>query len=395
MGRVLADRDDLSLVANIRTRQIQKLQASGIATLTALANSTLDSIPGMLPSVFDRLRRQASCQKTSEGKATPVYEVIERDPDRPGLGFGRLPPCSRLDVCFDIEGYPLVDGGLEYLLGATFEDNGQIKFRDWWAHDADEEKTSFQAFVQWVYARWREDPGMHIYHYAAYEPTVLKRLMSRYAVCETEVDDLLRNGVFVDLYAVVRQALIIGEPAYSLKNVEHLYKTNRRSSEVKTAGDSMVWYHRWREQRDGDEWRSSAVLHQIRDYNEADCRSTMELVAWLRHEQIRSGIPFVLASSDVKEQSAATTGRAALAQAMLAEVPSGPQPREDWRIHSLIAHLLEFHRREEKPSWWLRFERLAMTEEELFDDGDCLAELERTNRLPLHVRRSLAVRVPV
>ncbi len=72
VGRVMADRDDLSLAAYTSgTRQIQKLQASGIATLTALANSTLDSIPGMLPSVFDRLRRQASCQKTSEGKATP------------------------------------------------------------------------------------------------------------------------------------------------------------------------------------------------------------------------------------------------------------------------------------------------------------------------------------
>ena len=46
---------------------------------------------------------------------------------------------------------------------------------------------------------------MHIFHYAPYEPGALKRLMGRYATREDEVDDLLRNKVFVDLYGVTRQ----------------------------------------------------------------------------------------------------------------------------------------------------------------------------------------------
>ena len=44
-----------------------------------------------------------------------------------------------------------------------------------------------------------------------------KRLMGKYATCEAEVDDLLRHGVFIDLYAVVRQGFVIGTPSYSLK----------------------------------------------------------------------------------------------------------------------------------------------------------------------------------
>jgi predicted RecB family nuclease len=64
---------------------------------------------------------------------------------------------------------------------------------------------------------------MQGYHYAAYETTALKRLMCRYASPESEIDELLRNHVFVDLYTVVCQALLIGEPSYSLKNVEHLF----------------------------------------------------------------------------------------------------------------------------------------------------------------------------
>ena len=50
-------------------------------------------------------------------------------------------------------------------------------------------------------------PGAHIYHYAAYEPTALKRLAMRYATMEAELDQLLRERRFVDLYRVVVQSL--------------------------------------------------------------------------------------------------------------------------------------------------------------------------------------------
>ena len=51
--------------------------------------------------------------------------------------------------------------------------------------------------------------------------------MCRYASRENEVDEPLKNHVFVDLYTVVRQGLLIGESSYSLKNVEHLYLSKR------------------------------------------------------------------------------------------------------------------------------------------------------------------------
>ena len=50
---------------------------------------------------------------------------------------------------------------------------------------------------------------MHIYHYASYEVSAMRRLMGKHATREREVDDLLRNQVFVDLYTVVRQGVII------------------------------------------------------------------------------------------------------------------------------------------------------------------------------------------
>jgi predicted RecB family nuclease len=115
----------------------------------------------------------------------------------------------------------MIEGGLEYLLGVVYQENGHLVFKDWWAHDRSHEKASFEAFIDWAYGRWKHDPSMHGYHYPAYETTALKRLMCRYASRESEIDELLRNHVFVDLYTVVCQALLIGKPSYSLKNVEH------------------------------------------------------------------------------------------------------------------------------------------------------------------------------
>jgi hypothetical protein len=49
----------------------------------------------------------------------------------------------------------------------------------------------------------RRHPGLHIYHFAPYEPGALKRLMGRYASREEEIDRMLRSKLFVDLFAVV------------------------------------------------------------------------------------------------------------------------------------------------------------------------------------------------
>jgi predicted RecB family nuclease len=237
--------DHLSRVATITAEQIRKLQAGGIHTLTALATTTLLRIPKLGDTIFARLREQAQLQRASVTTGCLTYRVLLPEPEDPCRGLALLPPVSPLDVYFDMEGYPLADGGLEYLFGIMSVEDGQPQYRDWWAHDATEEQCAFQSCVDWAYARWRADPTMHIYHYAAYEVTALRRLMGRYGTREAEVDSLLRNEVFVDLYTIVRQGLRVGAADYSLKSLERLYRASR-TGEVTTAGASLVFYDRWR-----------------------------------------------------------------------------------------------------------------------------------------------------
>ena len=60
-----------------------------------------------------------------------------------------------------------------------------------------------QDAVDFIVARLAAHPGAHVYHYAAYEPTALKRLMMLHGTREVEVDNLLRNKKIVDLFKVL------------------------------------------------------------------------------------------------------------------------------------------------------------------------------------------------
>ena len=92
---------------------------------------------------------------------------------------------------------------------------------------------------------------MHVYHYAPYEPTALKRLMGRYGTREAEVDRLLREGVLVDLLRAVRQSLRASVESYSIKRMEAFYGFTREI-DLRDAGSSIVAFETWLELGEGE-----------------------------------------------------------------------------------------------------------------------------------------------
>ena len=383
--QLLIEKDHLLQVANILRGQIKKLNQADIRTMKQLADTNMENIKGINPLVFQRLKAQASIQIASAGKSTPKFKIIKPD-DGERSGLALLPPQSQLDVFFDIEGDPFDEGGLEYLWGNTYlNDQGERSFKDFWAHNRDQEKKAFEQFIHWVYERWQRDPSMHIYHYANYEITACRKLMGRYGVCEFEVDQLLRNEVFVDLYKLVKGCLILGEPKYSIKNVEHLYR-GKRETAVAGGDASIAVYEKWRELNaigeQGDTWQTSNILKDIRDYNIDDCDSTLELADWLRHQQKKYDISYLgkteVVEPEVKEEATELTQlRDRLLEKALEYSTSDPKKEA---LFSNLAWILEFHRREAKPVFWRLFERLGLSHVELLDDLNCLACCERTRR---------------
>jgi len=377
--KLLLDADDLSQTATITRSQIKKLKADGIKTFTELASTNIEKIKNLQMDIFSRLKSQARIQMESKGHFIPKYKILIPKIGE-DIGLALLPKASEADVFFDIEGYPLIDGGLEYLWGSTYFKNGERKYIDFWAHDHEEEKRCFQSFIHWVYKRWVDNPKMHIYHYANYEIAACKKLMSRYGICEYEVDQLLRNNVFVDLYRIVKTGLLLGEPRYSIKNVEHLYRS-KRETEVGSGGDSVVVYETWRDDPDGETWQASKILKDIRAYNIDDCNSTQELVDWLRIEQKKNNISYngMLVDKIIEPKPE----KVAIAKFRDNLLELSEKLNQDCKeVLKILAWSLEFHDREDKPMFWRKFERINAEESELYDDLDCLAYCKRSSAQP-------------
>ena len=220
---------------------------------------------------FTLLRNQAALQVRSRVSGEPCHGHLEPVPVR---GYAKLPPPSAGDVFFDLEGDPFVqpDRGLEYLWGWWSSDDG---YECSWAHDGVAESAALERFVSAVRARLERYPDMHVYHYAPHEASALRTLATLHATCEEEVDDLLRRAVLVDLLAVVRQALQVGEESYSLKRLERHHGFVSLEHSILEGGGSIIAYERWLETESDD------ILEAIRAYNEEDCRSTYVLRNWL------------------------------------------------------------------------------------------------------------------
>ena len=393
-GQWVAD-DHLSLVANILKTHIRKLNDFGVTALEALATMPAGAKGVKIPlPVLNRLRHQARLQLQARLTGEPVVELIVPDADDPpeaGLrGFARLPEPADGDLFFDMEGNPLEVGGLEYLFGIYYFKAGKPVFKTFWAHSRAEEQVAFEAFMDFVTDHISAHPGAHIYHYAPYEVTALRKLMGLHGTREVEVDNLLRGHKLVDLYQVVREAIRVSEPKYSIKNIEHFYRP-ARAGNVQSAGASIVAYEKWKDTQDAQ------ILKDIADYNRDDVESTFELRQWLLTQR-----PPNLPWADFVQSESAATGDDDTAlndierrlvhyrEELLGGLPDDVLrwgAEERWR--ELTYQLLDFHRRAAKPQWWAMFDRQGMAADERHEDPECIAGLADQVHAPKTEARSL------
>ena len=360
------EHDDLLLVAGMRASQRARLIDAGVTTISGLAGHD-GPVAELSARTVEALTAQARLQLAPRVDGKPPYEVADAQP------LMVLPEPDKGDLFFDFEGDPLwtADGrewGLEYLFGVldTADD-----FRPLWAHDRADERQALRDFLKMVRKRRKRYPHMHIYHYAAYEKTALLRLAGRYGVGEDEVDDLLRNGVLVDLYPLVRKSIRVGTENYSLKSLEPLYMGGQlRTGDVTTATDSITQYAKYCELRGaGRDDDAAVVLKEIEEYNRYDCTSTRKLRDWLICRAIDCGVPPV-GAQPVKD-GVTVEDDDPLARALAKFVGDDPVARTpEQAAVAMISAARGYHRREDKPFWWGHFDRLNNPVDEWGDNTD-------------------------
>jgi uncharacterized protein len=401
-------RDDLSLIANIRRSQILALGKVGIKTRKELTKQTGD-VDGIGTPVLNKIRQQAALQLKAESapQALPAPVLLPVGP-KP-TGFALLPPPDPGDLYFDMEGYPYEPGGLEYLFGLGWREGvtdnvgkltaktlkQQFVFKAFWAHNRAEEKLAFEQFMDFVTEHLKKHPKAHIYHYAPYEDTAIKRLAGAHDTRLEQRDELLRQGKLVDLYRVVAGGLLLGLPGYSIKKVEAYYRTSARETTVTNGGQSIVQYERYRLLEDNQE--RSQIIQELHDYNKDDVLSTLELHNWLQGLRPSDSPSLVPGNIDdeadnrtdrqntaddkrranAAERAAALAAKKERARGALTAWRSGGNDQVE-RIAELLGHLIDFYWRCKLPALWRQFQRATRPEIELIDDLECLALLEKS-----------------
>jgi uncharacterized protein len=386
------DDDHLSLVAGITRLNRREFEMHDVKTLERLGDLGLP-IPfkpakGSKESL-EKVQGQARVQLEGRRAHAPIHELL---PVEEGRGLTRLPEPSPGDVFLDLEGdHFAAEGPREYLFGMTvLGPKGETSHLSLWAETDAREKDIFETILDRINALWEANPGMHVYHYAPYEPTAFKRLMGRHATRARELDRMLRAELFVDLYSLVREGLRASVESYSIKKLEEFYGFTRRA-DLRDAGAARRAVEFTLQTGD-----RTVLTPEVKDlvalYNEEDCVSALRLRDWL--ETLRPAGPRPPlgdggASEEAEKRSAEVQ---AAMDALLKDVPDEksdrtPEQHACW----LLAHMLEFHRREDKVTWW-EFYRLRdlADDDNLLDERAVVCGLKFEKRTPPKGKRAKA-----
>jgi predicted RecB family nuclease len=379
--------DHLTFVAGMGKLQMKELNLHDVDTLEKLA--CLDLPVPFNPSkgvkeTYGKLREQARVQHTSRQNGyEPYYETLDIEE---GKGLSKLPKPSVNDIYLDFEGDRMVEpDGLEYMIGYVYKG----EYYPLWAKNETEEKEIFEQFVDFAIKLKQEDPSLHIYHYAPYEVVAFKRLMGKYASRENEIDIFLRSNTFVDLYNVVRRAVIASVEKYSIKDLEPFFGYERMMdlrelSSHKSQLELLL-------QTGNINKLTKETKNAVQLYNQDDCESLVRLQAWLediRTRLIGEGENITRPEDGNGDASDNITAHQERIQpimiALLDSLPPIKGERSEVQQASyILAHMLDWYRREKKSFWWEFFRLKELPVDELLEERKAISFLEYTgNREP-------------
>lgn len=327
-----AEARDLLLVAGMDPATRTALRAAGITTIDRL--TTRITTPPEVPAhSLARLRTQAVVQLRQENSGRG--ELLPADP----AALDILPPATPGDLGLHIHRVApdrlrvVVAGRESPRLSCEIPVEppaGEVSLRRRTAL-REGARRAFSDLLAALTEPLLAHPDLHIYHYTAAARTLLLHTAGRLGAGEETVDALLRTGVLVDLYPILRGAFVLGTRSYDLAPV---------AAALGRPGDpdggTVLWLaDRFRAESDTTAQRppgtrTGALDRLLRDTPPVRPSSTEAALAEYAGRR----------ETGAEQQTDA----------------SGSDPH---RVAALTAALLGYHRREQQTSWWAHIDRLT------------------------------------
>lgn len=309
---------DLLLVAGMRPAVRAQLRDARITTVDRLAAAD-SAVTGVAAHTFSALRRQAELQLQHERDGGAVHALTD------AAALSALPQPSSGDVFLAVAGTPAAAVGVGV---APADDRpGEDPVMLFHAFgiagdDAARDTDEAPELLEYLLDRQEQHPDLRIYHYRTPARHLLARLCARYGADEHIIDDLL--GSLVDLYPILRSALIIGQRSYRLADLAGLFDP---------AGETR------------------------RDSLESECAYTLHLRKWLLELAAAHGIR---PAPEFAEPDSPRTEPLPAVEAALREFAFDFDESRSAAQHAaaLMAATLAYHRRERQPLHWAHTDRL-------------------------------------
>ena len=386
--------DHLNQVANIKRSQINILKNEKIYTLEKLANFNFDKdIKGINKTSLDILVQQSKLQlnyrENNKLEHKIIFEEKKKINDQKKLiGFELLPSPSENDLFFDIEGYPMYfdshskTSGLEYLFGIYYRSFGRESFKKFLAINNNEEKIAFEKLIDFIFTHLKKYKNAHVYHYNSYEETALKKLSQKYEVKIKEVDFILREKKFIDLFKVVKDSVLLSVENYRLKTIEKFYNLDREE-DISSGQDSLVAFENYLESGHQD------ILDEIVLYNKQDCKSLIYLQSWLNDIKPKE---INYKKSDeivISEKSLEIINEEKEVENIIDNLKD-----KDIELKPILSQLNFYNRKEQRAEWWSYFSNIQKNTEDLIEDNSCIGGLSLLNKVEEGINNILEFKFP-
>lgn len=397
--------DHLSLVAGLRSSQVIALKEQDVRNMTSFADkSNLERPSRGSLETLKKKQQQARIQVRGKGLPKPISMLLpipeQAKNEKDDHGFNLLPERSEGDVYFDFEGDPFYpNGGIEYLFGWIYIEDGKWMYSYLFANNHAEEKNAFKQFMCFIGERLKQFPSLCIYHFASKEPTSFKRLMRFHGCHEDDVNRLLRGLRFVDLHVVARKSILASVERYSLKDLERL-TDYERMIDLDVAGAARRRLELALNTGDLPSLSKDTTATVVK-YNEDDCRATLALHEWIENQRKKVEHEPTINRLEVNngetlnEQTRKERGEILVLFQQLTEGLS--ENRDGWnddeKAKWLLANVLNYFQREYDSAMWEYFATLNKTTEELDDTKNCITGLILIETIPPKTARNNAVEI--
>lgn len=243
-----AEKDnDLSLLAQMTAKVIQKYHKKGIFTVRQL-------------SYLFKPRKRRKSTKNSHLQHKPELQALAIRTEK--IYLQELPKLARYqtEIFLDIEGIP--DQNFYYLIGLLICEETKTEFHSFWADSIFNEEQLWIQFIKKV----NEYPDAPIYHYGSYEPKAISQLIKRYS---GDCEDIKKRLVNVNKY--IYGKIYFPVMSNSLKEIGSFIGASWTTPNA-SGLQSLVWRHRWSESQNPE------YKQKLMTYNQEDCLALKSLI---------------------------------------------------------------------------------------------------------------------